>query len=280
MPTVSDWGCSPEALKATKLIVKIACIGLVVAIIYSFTLWLVIRKSSSSNEALEINSLSSIEPSGATFEERLDALDVSKLCKQCLGIDDDFIIDNITFVLKACPSHAKPTFEDLLDAICWVESDCEAGMMGDAEPIILERKVGATAEINYRAIGAYQLHKIYVDDVNRILRIWRDSLNETFRKYYASRPYDPNGIESVDFEPYTYEDRWNKKHSRFMTEVYLRYYAPLNDNLEINLEAAARIHNGGPNGYKKESTKAYWLKVKARMAARYFTKTGEPNGVR
>ncbi len=226
MPTVSDWGCSPEALKAFRLIRRIGYIGLIAAILYWAALWLKIRNSSPS--------------------------------------------------FKAPATPAGATFEDLLDAICWVESDCEAGMMGDAEPIILERKVGATAEINYRAIGAYQLHKIYVDDVNRILRIWRDSLSETFRKYYASRPYDPNGIESVDFEPYTYEDRWNKKHSRFMTEVYLRYYAPLNDNLEINLEAAARIHNGGPDGWKKKSTKPYWEKVKARMTAKFMTNTGEP----
>ena len=30
-------------------------------------------------------------------------------------------------------------------------------------------------------------------------------------------------------------------------------------------ELQARIHNGGPNGHKKESTKAYWLKVKKEL---------------
>ena len=30
-------------------------------------------------------------------------------------------------------------------------------------------------------------------------------------------------------------------------------------------EVAARTHNGGPKGYKKESTKAYWIKVKERL---------------
>ena len=142
----------------------------------------------------------------------------------------------------------ETTLDNLLDAIEWVESRGDANAVGDGEA----------------AIGAYQIHKIYVDDVNRILTIWKVRLNEIFTNYHKQYP-DPNNIKSVDFEPYTYEDRWNKIHSRFMTEVYLTYYTPLDDKLNIDLEAAARIHNGGPNGWKKESTKKYWEKVKARL---------------
>lgn len=32
----------------------------------------------------------------------------------------------------------------------------------------------------------------------------------------------------------------------------------------------ARIHNGGPNGYKKDSTLKYWSKVKAELEKRGF----------
>lgn len=139
----------------------------------------------------------------------------------------------------------EATFEDLLDAIEWVESKGKPNAIGDG---------GA-------AIGAYQIHKIYVDDVNRILMVWKGKLNEAFDNYHKQHP-DPNNIKSVDSELYTYEDRWNKIHSRFMTEVYLTYYTPLDDKLNINLEYAARIHNGGPNGWKKECTKPYWEKIK------------------
>jgi hypothetical protein len=123
-----------------------------------------------------------------------------------------------------------PSFDDLLDAIEWVESKGDADAVGD----------------NGRAVGAYQLHKIYVDEVNRLLG------NET----------------------YSYEDRWDKAKSRQMTHIYLLYHA-FTAQTELRLleykgsfgrfEILARIHNGGPQGYKKESTKAYWLKVKERM---------------
>ena len=33
----------------------------------------------------------------------------------------------------------------------------------------------------------------------------------------------------------------------------------------VTIEDIARIHNGGPNGYKKQATDVYWLKVKAQL---------------
>ena len=51
MPTVSDWGCSPEALKAFKLMRRIGYIGLIAAILYWAALWLIIRNSSPSFKA-------------------------------------------------------------------------------------------------------------------------------------------------------------------------------------------------------------------------------------
>ncbi len=86
-------------------------------------------------------------------------------------------------------------------------------------------------------LGCMQIRKIYVDDVNRIL----------------------------GHDKYTYGDRRDRAKSRKMTEIYIYHYAigivyKVDDGL---LEVMARIHNGGPNGYKKESTLAYWEKVKA-----------------
>lgn len=132
----------------------------------------------------------------------------------------------------------EPTFEDLLDAIEWVESRGDANAVGD----------------NGEAIGAYQLHKIYVDDVNRI---WGSNL--------------------------TYEDRWDKNTSRLITKMYLLHYFP--EMPESGFEILARMHNSGPDGWHNEpewfvrnrgytleeaekkikNAKAYWLKVKERM---------------
>ena len=126
----------------------------------------------------------------------------------------------------------KHTFDDLLDAIEWVESRGDTNTVGD----------------NDEAVGTYQIHKIYVDDVNKILKrlnIWLS---------------------------FSYDDRWDKKKSREMIRHYVKYYT-LIPNLRdytwriYDLEKAARIHNGGPEGWKKESTKPYWQKVKTRLEA-------------
>jgi hypothetical protein len=108
------------------------------------------------------------------------------------------------------------TFKDLLDAIEWVESKGKADAIGD----------------NGEAVGAYQIHKIYVDDVNRIMpRLsWR----------------------------FFYSDRYNREKSRKMVTIYLKHYGG-------TFEEMARKHNGGPKGHLKEATKPYWIKVKNRM---------------
>ena len=123
------------------------------------------------------------------------------------------------------PLQYQHTFDDLLDAIEWVESKDDANAIGD----------------NGNAVGAYQIWKIYVDDVNRIFKTWRP---HPFQRMYI----------------YTYADRFNKEKSREMVTIYLKHYGK-----NKSFEAMARIHNGGPNGWKKECTKPYWLKIKARM---------------
>lgn len=79
---------------------------------------------------------------------------------------------------------------------------------------------------NGKAIGYLQIHKIMVDEVNRIL----------------------------GSEKYSYEDRWDKEKSIDMFKVYQSHYNP-----EQNHEIACRIWNGGPkarfNKYKKITDK-------------------------
>ncbi len=117
---------------------------------------------------------------------------------------------------------ARFTFGDLLDAIEWVESKGKVDAIGDD---------GA-------AVGAYQIHKIYVDDVNRI---WEDLFHD-------------------DAPVFAYSERTSRTMSRWMATIYLKHYGG-------TFEEMARKHNGGPQGHKKESTKPYWEKVKARLEA-------------
>ncbi len=139
------------------------------------------------------------------------------------------------------PDTNMPTFDDLLDAIEWVESRGDVNAVGDY--VLLVESDGFAPEWGiYKAVGSFQLHEIYVDDICRIL----------------------------GKNKYTYADRWDRDKSRKMTEIYIMYYAGIRTNVSYTTEqwyeTMARIHNGGPDGYKKESTKPYWDKVKARMA--------------
>lgn len=102
----------------------------------------------------------------------------------------------------------QPEFEKFLAALRITEKD--------------RNKTGADGEV-----GDYQIKKIYVDDVNRIL----------------GRP------------EFTYEDRLDLIASRQMVTIYVGYYAT-----EKRLGRTptfldrARIHKGGPDGCWEEST--------------------------
>ena len=87
---------------------------------------------------------------------------------------------------------------------------------------------------NGNAIGRYQIWKIY----------WQDA---------------------VDFDPSIggkYEDVTDPVYAEKIVRAYLRRYATKRRlGHEPTFEDMARIHNGGPNGYKKDATIKYWNKV-------------------
>lgn len=82
---------------------------------------------------------------------------------------------------------------------------------------------------NGNAIGSFQIWRIYVSDVNRI-----------------------------SGKQFKFSDRYSREKSKEMVRIYLSHYGG-------TIEEMARKHNGGPAGYKKESTVAYWKKVKHEL---------------
>lgn len=126
----------------------------------------------------------------------------------------------IVFFLIVCPIGGNslsygaepPSRDALIDAIIQVESGGKADAVGD----------------NGKAVGVLQIHKVMVDDCNRIL----------------------------GENKYSYEDRKDPAKSRAMFIVYTNHYSPSWDP-----ETVARNWNGGPKGHKKEATKSYWEKV-------------------
>ena len=119
-----------------------------------------------------------------------------------------------------------PTLRKLMDAICIVESNCDPSAIGD----------------NGNAIGAYQIWRDY----------WFDAC--TFD--------DHDDLQISD----GYESCYNKSYSEKIVRAYMNRYATKKRiGRPVTDEDRARIHNGGPNGFKYTSTKIFWTKVKNQL---------------
>ena len=117
---------------------------------------------------------------------------------------------------------------DLLDAMKQVESGGDPCAIGD----------------NGRSLGAYQIMNAYYTDAVA----YNPSLGDNGR---------------------TYSDVWGIGSEAYSEEVigsYMgRYATPQRLGRQPTDEDIARIHNGGPNGYRRDSTLPYWDKVMTEL---------------
>lgn len=129
----------------------------------------------------------------------------------------------------------------LLFTVITITAFCEpSDTLLDAISIVESNNNPNAVGDNGNAIGCYQIWPLYMRDVIRISR-----------------------------KVYMYADRLDPEKSREMVKIYLTHYGKVykrKTGLEPTDEIYSRIHNGGPNGYKKEATKKYWLKVQNIMA--------------
>ncbi len=94
-----------------------------------------------------------------------------------------------------------------------------------------------------KAYGILQIRKPYLDDVNRV--------------YHTSLTMD--------------DVRKSQLVSRWVAIHYLKHYGKRYQRLTGKVptyEIYARIHNGGPNGWKRDSTVKYWQKFNKVMNER------------
>jgi hypothetical protein len=87
--------------------------------------------------------------------------------------------------------------------------------------------------------NVYQLRDIYIDDLNRI---------------YKLQP--------------SHHLKYSKRLSEKAMLLYWKYYGERYERITgmpVTYEVLARIHNGGPDGFRKNSTKVYWQKVKGHL---------------
>jgi len=65
----------------------------------------------------------------------------------------------------------------------------------------------------------------------------------------------------------SYKDCYSRAYAKRIVDAYMRRYAKgaWTNPKKFDAEKCARIHNGGPKGYKKKATLKYWAKVKRSM---------------
>lgn len=121
---------------------------------------------------------------------------------------------------------------DFLKALAWQESSWNPKAFNKSE----------------NAVGIYQIRPIYLEDVQRIDR--------SFLKFKHKDMYFP-----------VYAD--------MVVNRYLIYYGKHYKKVtgkEPTTEIFARIHNGGPYGWRKDSTIKYWNKIKKHMEEKPWEK--------
>ena len=125
------------------------------------------------------------------------------------------ILATIMILISSLTSAATNVVDKdrLINAIIQVESGGDANAVGD----------------NGKAVGILQIHKVMVDDCNRI----------------------------AGFQKFTYEDRKDEQKSREMFTMYTDHYTP-----DWDPEKVSRRWNAGPKGDKKKCSEGYWGKVK------------------
>jgi len=96
--------------------------------------------------------------------------------------------------------------------------------------------IGDRHLVGEEAVGALQIRPIMVREVNRILRIQKSDIR------------------------FTLKDRFDRAKTIEMFYVWKNYH-----HKDSEPEVIARNWNGGPRGYKRNSTLKYWNKVEKQL---------------
>ena len=127
-------------------------------------------------------------------------------------------------VLTALSVNAVEVSDRLLHALKLAESGYKSDAIGD----------------NGKAVGILQLHKVYVDDANRI----------------------------IGYKKYSYSDRYDACKSEEITRIVLTHYGKHYERKtgkRCTDEILARIHNRGYSQWYDKLGERYWNKVKQFM---------------
>ena len=128
----------------------------------------------------------------------------------------------------------EPSWEDLINAIIYVESRGNDSAIGDRG----------------KAVGCLQIQPICIREVNRILRKRKSNVRYSLQDRY-------NRIKSIQIFEIITEHYW--KCCEYVT--FMEY-----------AEIVSRRWNGGPRGDKKKATLKHWNKVERHLQGKYEEK--------
>jgi len=123
--------------------------------------------------------------------------------------------------------------DEVLDAIRIVEN-----RSGDPEAV-------GDQHLKHKAYGLYQIRQPYLDDVNNI--VGSDKMQEKWGK-----------------SKLTTEDMKDEDKARWVARTYLEHYGKFyakKTGKQPSKEVYARMHNGGPYGWRKSATNDYIAKI-------------------
>lgn len=145
--------------------------------------------------------------------------------------------------LLAIPKHEKSLHTPLTPLTPYIQTNVQVSKPKQIiqtktksliDALILVESSGRENAYNKKedAVGCLQIRPIMVREVNRILR--KQNIEQRFTK----------------------KDRWDCGLSKEMFYIWRDYHHENSSD-----EVIARCWNGGPRGYKKQSTEHYWYKV-------------------
>lgn len=77
--------------------------------------------------------------------------------------------------------------------------------------------------------------------------------------------WQPYWQDATEYDPTIggqYEDCRDREYAEKIVTAYMRRYVPSGKWTD---ERIARVHNGGPSGWKRKSTKKYWAEVQKHL---------------
>jgi hypothetical protein len=142
------------------------------------------------------------------------------------------LLDEYDYLLQEQDSFEIPNNTDNLLSYEWMTED-HINLLNAIAFIESGNNSNAIGD-DENALGTYQIWNVY----------WKDA---------------------VEHNPEIGGDYSDVTNDEYARSIILSYWDRYGERCNYSIEGLARIHNGGPNGHKKQSTDKYWEKIVSHL---------------